>query len=483
MPDRSDAVALLREWVENENLRKHMYGVEACLRRYAREYFDADEDTWGLAGLLHDLDWEKHPDDHPLKAVEELRVRPILEQRHPRAAERALSNVDLFLELTRPYAVRGLKAFAGDMRRSWEESASQAEGRPDAQQEAVQVITMHSAKGLEWPVVIPVNAMGEPMHEQGPQLRRSDGTLHLHLTKTAPMAEAYKAAKQVNEDETTAERVRLWYVTCTRAEQLLVFPRLDANVSAKAWINLAGIDLGILPTFDVAAYPGNLPSAQELVHNRQDAATFAAEAERIAAVHPRITRRSPSRHDNGAGPTESITIFAADGAPPVATPMVQGSSTRGLVLHKLLEEILTGETEECVLAARAEAPLGQLGVEPTDDPSTGRCPAEIAETTDRALRVSEVVEIHDRLIPEYPLGGAFADDMGEEIVSGIADAVAPDEAGTIEIVIDWKSDVAAEPAQRERYREQMRDYLRVTGARYGLLVYATEGSAEDIRPG
>jgi len=75
MPDRNDALELLVEWVENENLRKHMYGVEACVRRYARDYFDADEGVWGLAGLLHDLDWEKHPDDHPLKAVEELRKR------------------------------------------------------------------------------------------------------------------------------------------------------------------------------------------------------------------------------------------------------------------------------------------------------------------------------------------------------------------------------------------------------------------------
>ena len=72
MPDRSRAVALLEEWVENEGLRKHMYAVEAAVRHYAR-LRGADEDLWGLAGLLHDLDWEKHPDQHPLTAVEHLR--------------------------------------------------------------------------------------------------------------------------------------------------------------------------------------------------------------------------------------------------------------------------------------------------------------------------------------------------------------------------------------------------------------------------
>ena len=72
MPDRNDAVALLEEWVQNEGLRKHMYSVEAAVRHYARMR-GADEDIWGLAGLLHDLDWEKDPDQHPLTAVEHLR--------------------------------------------------------------------------------------------------------------------------------------------------------------------------------------------------------------------------------------------------------------------------------------------------------------------------------------------------------------------------------------------------------------------------
>ena len=74
MPERADALALLREWVDNENLRKHMYAVEAAVRHYARIHGE-DEELWGLAGLLHDLDWEKYPEEHPLKAVEELRAR------------------------------------------------------------------------------------------------------------------------------------------------------------------------------------------------------------------------------------------------------------------------------------------------------------------------------------------------------------------------------------------------------------------------
>jgi putative nucleotidyltransferase with HDIG domain len=72
MPDRADAVRLLEEWVENEGLRTHMYTVEAAVRHYAR-LKGQDEDLWGLAGLLHDLDWERHPDRHPRVAVDHLR--------------------------------------------------------------------------------------------------------------------------------------------------------------------------------------------------------------------------------------------------------------------------------------------------------------------------------------------------------------------------------------------------------------------------
>lgn len=73
MPTREEALQLLDEWVDNPGLRNHMKAVEAAVRFYARK-FGEDEELWGLAGLLHDLDWEKHPEDHPLPAVEAMRA-------------------------------------------------------------------------------------------------------------------------------------------------------------------------------------------------------------------------------------------------------------------------------------------------------------------------------------------------------------------------------------------------------------------------
>jgi len=72
---------LMREYTESEGLRAHMYSVELAMRAYARK-FGADEDEWGLVGLLHDFDYEKYPNDahspteeHPSFGVNLLRER------------------------------------------------------------------------------------------------------------------------------------------------------------------------------------------------------------------------------------------------------------------------------------------------------------------------------------------------------------------------------------------------------------------------
>jgi putative nucleotidyltransferase with HDIG domain len=77
MPTRDEAWELVCEWTESDSLRKHMLAVETALRAYARR-FGEDEQKWALAGLVHDLDYERHPDPadgHPRFAVEELRGR------------------------------------------------------------------------------------------------------------------------------------------------------------------------------------------------------------------------------------------------------------------------------------------------------------------------------------------------------------------------------------------------------------------------
>ncbi len=67
---RQQALEIVRTYVKNEALVRHMLSVEAVMRAYA-ENLDEDLDLWGLAGLLHDFDWEIHPsaEEHPLAGL------------------------------------------------------------------------------------------------------------------------------------------------------------------------------------------------------------------------------------------------------------------------------------------------------------------------------------------------------------------------------------------------------------------------------
>lgn len=75
---RDQAYNLMCEWVKSESLRKHMLCVEAAMRAYARKYGE-DEEMWGMAGLVHDFDYEKFPEydaekkiGHPFEGVKHL---------------------------------------------------------------------------------------------------------------------------------------------------------------------------------------------------------------------------------------------------------------------------------------------------------------------------------------------------------------------------------------------------------------------------
>ncbi|HZW04937.1 MAG TPA: HDIG domain-containing protein [Anaerolineaceae bacterium] len=79
--NRSEALAIVHEYVKNPNLINHMLSVEAAMRFYA-ERVGADVELWGNTGLLHDFDWEIHPtlEEHPVAGAPILRERGVPEE-------------------------------------------------------------------------------------------------------------------------------------------------------------------------------------------------------------------------------------------------------------------------------------------------------------------------------------------------------------------------------------------------------------------
>ena len=76
IPNRSQAFALLKEYNTNESLIRHAVAVESVMLHFAEMFNESDKEKWGVIGLIHDLDYEKYPDQHCKK------VREILEERN-----------------------------------------------------------------------------------------------------------------------------------------------------------------------------------------------------------------------------------------------------------------------------------------------------------------------------------------------------------------------------------------------------------------
>jgi len=81
LPSRDQTLALMQEYTASDSLRKHMLAVEGAMRAYARK-FGEDEERWGTAGLIHDFDYERYPnnahsptEEHPSEGVRVLRAR------------------------------------------------------------------------------------------------------------------------------------------------------------------------------------------------------------------------------------------------------------------------------------------------------------------------------------------------------------------------------------------------------------------------
>ena len=427
------------------------------------------------------------PHDLLSQAVDVLRVRPILLQRHGGQAERALANLDLYLSFSRAYAVRGLRAFAEAMTAAWTDESRAVEGRPDAQEDSVVLYTMHAAKGLEWPIVVPVNTMSRLRVPEKTVIDRETGRLYFPVFGVAPTG--HEAAFENEKAELDRERIRLWYVATTRARELLILPRLDVAPARSAWISLVDFSLAEVPGLDIGHHPLEFAVGPAGIENTQTPDRFVQEAATVADRQRRIVWLAPSRDEATGAPAlevqaPQILATDTDGAAVEAaeTYTIQGGRERGVILHKLIEEVLTGETLETLpaLVARAESLICVLGRPVSDDSAQGLAPVELAGCVIRALSLPEIADLRPRLVPEVPVHSVDSASAEERVTTGVVDAVAFSLDGAPEVVIDWKSDVAPAPETLQHYRSQVRAYLDAIEAERGLIVMMTDDAVVPV---
>ncbi|MCI0631863.1 MAG: UvrD-helicase domain-containing protein, partial [Phycisphaerales bacterium] len=377
------------------------------------------------------------------EAIEQLHLRVVVAARHGNRSARALANLDALIEMARPYDVSGLRAFVRDLQSDWELRIPRSEGRIDASTDAVEIVTIHSSKGLEWPVVIPINT--STTFRPSPQFvhRQSDNTLHWVIGGVEPPALAAARAEESRQE--SLQRERMWYVACTRARDLLVIPELPV-ASSQSWSKILDLGHHSLPRLSLDSLPEPVPVKPAVVVNDQTPERFASEAETIANAAPSLTWRRPSDYDRDRAEALEPMARAVDDAFEFVQPVGAGR-LRGVLLHKLMEEFLTGELaddEPAAVERRAKQLLDEvLGAEaeqggPVPDPT------EMARTALKTLTFADVAALRPHLIPEIAVWSKAPDCT---FLAGRADALAVED-GNVIAVLDWKSDVA--PSQEER---------------------------------
>jgi ATP-dependent exoDNAse (exonuclease V) beta subunit len=409
------------------------------------------------------------------EAVELLRIVPSIAGRGSDQQARSLGNIGILLERARGYRVRGLKQLAIDLGSEWESELPTDEAPSDHQGDNINIVTVHKAKGLEWPIVIPINFVTMPENDDDFFFRSIDNSVHWTLGDI--ISSTLDAAVAADRADASEERERLLYVACTRALDLLVLP-------APCWAPDGGwtkfFDLGQSGLEEIKyPAPQRAESLLPPTKNDQTSTIFIDELERIEQRNPRIEWRRPSLADVDRELLDRATIdnVAGEGDSEIEAVVVGAGALRGIVLHKLMEELLVGRLKPDLahLTERASTLSQQAFVGGSSKPDS----LEMAATALRTFSHEELMPYIAKLIPEIPLFGARSDTV---LVTARADAIAF-EAGVAVAAFDWKSDVSPTKDNFDGYASQLLEYLELTGAEKGAVVYMTSGEIRWVRRG
>ncbi len=406
------------------------------------------------------------------RAFELFHMKPMGEQR--------VANLRLFIDRARAFEAAGatFRAFVDDVRRQEEQSSDEAESPlMDASDDAVQLLTMHIAKGLEFPIVVLADLNARPtagdrwFFERAPALR-----FEFSMKKNDEAileTDRYEEAKTRDKARDDAERRRILYVAATRATSLLVVPRFTYASGAKKEEKVDGFldllrDDSILDR-EASEAAGRFVDAHTLDRRTGDDRAFRLDLDPDAPMPAVATRVLAERREL----TERLGSLLGDPrhARAVTSPTAQKdpvdhrfaesldaprSRSRGIAfgtyVHRLLELIDLERPEEGL----AENARGLAGAE--------GCPGEFADDAVAIVRNLIESDLWRRLTRarrverEVP----FVFDAGGTLLEGAIDLVAEEADGRY-LIVDWKTDDVAGAAlagRLDRYRSQGEAYAR-----------------------
>ncbi len=355
---------------------------------------------------------------------------------------------------------------------------------PEIGVNAVRIMTIHAAKGLQFPMVIVAGMSGGFRNDPEPVLWDSADTLHAYASATVRTS-GYKAAEAMEAAHIQAEKIRLLYVACTRAESHLAVSGYIGSRSCWGSILAAGLDgvENVMPELvEARRHEEDAPTVGE--HQSWD--DWTAETERIAELSARRSSYSATyiAHPETDTATKLLDSYTTGGlvARGEPTPVAGGTASKdhgknlGTALHAVLEAVSLADGADDTFRETARNVAAANDFEDQDFFVALACSAIEAEPVRRAA-----LRPHWQ---EMQLAGIAPD--GVTVVEGIADLVYRDDDGTL-VIVDYKTDVGVKQSTIEAYWTQLSIYAdmigQATGERVGRLelVFCRPGDAVTIR--
>lgn len=348
---------------------------------------------------------------------------------------------------------------------------------PETDVQAVRIMTIHASKGLEFPMVILAGTGSRPKMDSPAVLWDQGSQLHVRFVGEIQSA-GYSDANAVEKSFIDAERRRLLYVACTRAESHLVISHYVSDDKSLGEVLRRAVDAAPAPDLII---PEDMQPHARTAHEVQPVNAFAEWQQqrdiwqKNSALVSSTSVTAIAKGDDDLAPfwfNSTAHFFSVDEDNPLPAPAAAGGehgAVLGIALHRLLELSDLRETENFeVLADRTASTFGLHD------------PAGLAEKARSALRSTPVQRAADR---EHWIELPVVTSNNGKTLEGIIDLMYREDDGSL-VIADFKTDISITQETLAAYWRQLSTYAgmveRITGQKVNelVLIFCRIGDAE-----